>query len=312
MTAAMRTRSALKTGFFFALLAMAQVPAFAQETAAPEAAGSWFGGDWFNEQKINLLILTLIISVAILAFTFIAGRGKEFYIRRIAGVAAVEEAVGRATEMGKPVLFVAGNQDMDNVQTVAGLTILSSVARKTAEYETTLTVPTSRSIVMATAREIVKQSYQAAGRPELYNNDMVYYVTDEQFGYVAALDGLMLRDRPAACFYLGAFFAESLILAETGNSIGAIQVAGTAMPTQLPFFVAACDYTLIGEELFAASAYLSRDLRALGSLRGQDLGKALAMISIVIGVLLMTISTVSGGSLDGLSDAFRRLFALNF
>jgi hypothetical protein len=135
---------------------------------------------------------------------------------------------------------------------------------------------------------------------------MVYYVTDEQFGYVAALDGLMLRDRPAACFYLGAFFAESLILAETGNSIGAIQVAGTAQPTQLPFFVAACDYTLIGEELFAASAYLSHDLRALGSLRGQDVGKALAMIAISLGVVLATF----GGSV--LSAGFRRLFALNY
>jgi len=215
--------------------------------------------------------------------------------------------------MGKPVLFVAGNQDMDNVQTVAGLTILSSVAQKTAEYETTLVVPTSRSIVMATGREVVKQSYQAAGRPELYNDDMVYYVTDEQFGYVAALDGLMLRDRPAACFYLGAFFAESLILAETGNSIGAIQVAGTAMPTQLPFFVAACDYTLIGEELFAASAYLSKDLRMLGSLRGQDMGKALAMLAVLIGIVLTTAAALTGSpGIAAVSEGFRRLFAINF
>jgi hypothetical protein len=307
MSKANRWRHVLTAGL---VLLACQVPAaLAQEGAAPAAPAD----DWFNEQKINLLILTLIVSGAILAFTFIAGRGKEFYIRRIAGIAAVEEAVGRATEMGKPVLFVCGNQDMDNVQTVAGLTILSSVARKTAEYETTLTVPTSRSLVMATGREIVKQSYQAAGRPELFHDDIVYYVTDEQFGYVAALDGLMLRDRPAACFYLGAFFAESLILAETGNSIGAIQVAGTAQPTQLPFFVAACDYTLIGEELFAASAYLSRDLRMLGSLRGQDLGKALAMVAIVVGVLLMTFSSLTGSAaIGGLSEGFRRLFALNF
>lgn len=307
MSIANRWRHVLTAGLFILLACIATV-SMAQEGSAPPPAD-----DWFNEDKINLLVLTLIISGAILGFTLIAGRGKEFYIRRIAAIAAVEEAVGRATEMGKPVLFVAGNQDMDNVQTVAGLTILSSVARKTAEYETTLTVPTSRSLVMATAREVVKQSYQAAGRPELFHDDMVYYVTDEQFGYVAALDGLMLRDRPAACFYLGAFFAESLILAETGNSIGAIQVAGTAQPTQLPFFVAACDYTLIGEELFAASAYLSRDLRMLGSLRGQDLGKLLAMISIVIGVLLMTVSTLTRSSgLNGLAEGFRRLFALNF
>ncbi|MDZ4804433.1 MAG: DUF6754 domain-containing protein [Candidatus Eisenbacteria bacterium] len=267
---------------------------------------------WFNAGKVNLLVLTVIVSAAILIFTLQAGRGREFYIRKIAAITAVEEAVGRATEMGKTVLFVPGNQDMDNVQTVAGLTILSAVARKTAEYETSLTVPTSRSLVMATAREVVKQSYQAAGRPDLFRDDMVYYVTDEQFGYVAALDGFMLREKPAACFYLGAFFAESLVLAETGNSIGAIQVAGTAQPTQLPFFVAACDYTLIGEELFAASAYLSRDLRMLGSLRGQDVGKALAMFSIVVGCLLMTFGNFGGGGMASFAEGFRRMFALNF
>jgi hypothetical protein len=282
------------------LLPFMAAPAFAAEDV------------WFNPAKINLLILTAIVSAAILIFTFLAGRGREFYIRKIAAITAVEEAVGRATEMGKTVLFVPGNQDMDNVQTVAGLTILSSVARKTAEYETSLTVPTSRSLVMATGREVVKQSYQAAGRPDLFREDMVYYVTDEQFGYVAALDGFMLREKPAACFYLGAFFAESLVLAETGNSIGAIQVAGTAQPTQLPFFVAACDYTLIGEELFAASAYLSRDLRMLGSLRGQDVGKALAMISIVVGCLLMTLGGTMGGGMASFADGFKRLFALNF
>jgi hypothetical protein len=123
----------------------------------------------------------------------------------------------------------------------------------------------------------------------------------------------MLRERPAACFYLGAFFAESLILAETGNSIGAIQVAGTAQPTQLPFFVAACDYTLIGEELFAASAYLSRDLRMLGSLRGQDIGKGMGMLIIVIGAVITTAGVLSGSQdLQTLATGFRRLFALNF
>lgn len=300
-------RFAAQAPILIALLALgllAASPALAQVEAVQPG--------WFNSEKINLLILTSIVAAAILIFTFQAGRGREFYIRRIAAIAAVEEAVGRATEMGKTVLFVPGNQDMDNVQTVAGLTILSSVARKTAEYETSLTVPTARSLVMATAREVVKQSYQASGRPDLFREDMVYYVTDEQFGYVAALDGLMLRDKPAACFYLGAFFAESLILAETGNSIGAIQVAGTAQPTQLPFFVAACDYTLIGEELFAASAYLSRDLRALGSLRGQDLGKGLAMVSIVAGCLLLTAGALMGGGMASFAEGFRRLFALNY
>jgi len=144
---------------------------------------------------------------------------------------------------------------------------------------------------MTAARETIKASYMAAGRPDAYNDDMVSYVTDEQFGYVAAVDGIMVREKPATCFYLGAFFAESLILAETGNSVGAIQIAGTAMPAQLPFFVAACDFTLIGEELFAASAYLSNEPKQLGSLKGQDVGKAIALTVIVIGTIAATVGS---------------------
>ena len=89
---------------------------------------------------------------------------------------------------------------------------------------------------------------------------------------------------------MGTFYAESLILSETGNSIGAIQIAGTAMPSQLPFFVAACDYTLIGEELFAASAYLSREPKLLGSLKGQDIAKAVILIALIIGIILETLN----------------------
>ncbi|MBZ0266571.1 fibronectin type III domain-containing protein, partial [bacterium] len=233
---------------------------------------------WFRIDRLSILVLMLVVTIAIWLNILRAQSGKKLYIRKIAGMDAVQEAVGRATEMGQPVLYIAGIQDMDNVQTVAGLTILGSVSKMIAEYETSLLMPTSRSLVMSTARETVKESYLSAGRPDAFREDSIYYVTDEQFGFVAHVDGLMLRKKPATCFYFGAFFAESLILAETGNSIGAIQIAGTAMPTQLPFFVAACDYTLIGEELFAASAYLSQDDKMLGSLKGQDFGKAVAMV----------------------------------
>jgi hypothetical protein len=266
---------------------------------------------WFNRGRLNLMVIACVLVFAITYFTYLGAAGRDLYIRKIAGLEAVNEAVGRATEMGRPVLFIPGIQDMDNVQTVAGITILGNIAKRTATYETKLEVPVSRSIVMSTGRETVKQAYLEAGRPDLYMDDMVHYVTDEQFGYVAAVDGIMVRERPAACFYLGAFFAESLILAETGNSIGAIQVAGTAMPTQLPFFVAACDYTLIGEELFAASAYLSGDKKMMGSLKGQDAGKAIAMFFIVAGVGLATLAAITDNSgLLSASEWLRNLFRL--
>jgi hypothetical protein len=262
-----------------------EVGAGERRTASAPSATMRSKRNWFRPARLNQLFILSALFGAIGYFTYHASRGRQFYIRRIAGLEAVEEAVGRATEMGRSVLFIPGINDLDDVQTLAGLTILSQIAGKVAQYESKLDVPVARSLVMSTGRETVREAFLAAGRPDLYTDDLVHYITDEQFGYVAAVDGYMVREKPAACFYLGAFYAESLVLAETGNSIGAIQVAGTAMPTQLPFFVAACDYTLIGEELFAASAYLSKDARTIGSLRGQDIGKLIAMTGIVVGVV---------------------------
>ena len=249
--------------------------------------------EWFDRERLWLAAILALVCGAIILFIALARYGIKLRVRRIAGLEAVDEAVGRATEMGRAVLFVPGIQDMNEIQTIAGLTILSRVAHLTAEYDAPLEVPTTRSLVMTAAREAVQSAYLAAGRPDAYNEDAIHYVTDEQFGYVAYLAGHMVREKPAACFYLGSFFAESLILAETGNSIGAIQIAGTAQPAQLPFFVAACDYTLIGEEFFAASAYLSGDPNQLGSLKGQDVGKVIVAALLLLGCVLVTGAEVS-------------------
>ena len=241
---------------------------------------------WFNKDKVSLLILALLMTISIVYYIFSARSGKDLYIRKIGGLESMDESVGRATEMGRPILFIPGTLDLDDMQTIAGLTILRQLAQKAAEYDAKLIVPVCRSMVLSTAKEVVKEAYLKAGRPDAYDPNSVFYLTDDQFGYVAGVDGIIVREKPAANFFLGAFYAESLILAETGFSSGAIQTAGTAMPSQLPFFVVACDYTLIGEELFAASAYLSKDPHQLGSLKGQDFGKAIFIIVLAVGIIL--------------------------
>ena len=248
----------------------------------------------FNMSKAWLAIFMLMFGGLIAYFINVARTGKKLWVRPIAGLAAIDEAVGRATEMGRPVLFVTGIQDINEIQTLAGLTVLSRVAKTAAEYGAQIEVPTCRSLVMAAARETVEAAYLAAGRPDSYQPDRIHYLTDEQFAFVAGVTGYMVREEPAACIYMGGFYAESLILAETGNHIGAIQVAGTAMPSQLPFFVAACDYTLIGEEFFAASAYLSGDPLQIGSLKGQDYGKFISVLILVIGIFFATFASMSG------------------
>lgn len=266
----------------------------------PEAVAAPY---YFEASRGSTLAVILVLLVFVSYYTFQAQRGREMFIRRISGLSAIEDAVGRATEMGRGVLYVPGIMDMDDIQTIAGVTIMGHVARKTAEYDTDLYAPMTRSFVMSVAQEVVKQAYMEKGRVDAYRPDRINYLTDDQFGYVAGVGGIMMRDKPAACFYLGTFYAESLILAETGNSIGAIQIAGTAEPSQIPFFVAACDYTLIGEELFAASAYLSKNPREVGSLKGQDMVKVVIIAAIIIGTLLETIAATDYGQKIGFGTA---------
>jgi hypothetical protein len=246
---------------------------------------------WFNTGRTSVAVLSLLFFGLVLMFFWIARSGRELYVRRIPGIDAIEEAVGRATEMGRPVLYIPGIQDIDDIQTMASLVILESVSKLTAQYDTRIIVPTNYPVVMTLAQEMVKNGYLQAGRPEAYDEDSVRYVTTEQFAYVAAVNGIMLRDRPAANLFLGPFFAESLILAETGYSTRAIQVAGTANVHQLPFFVVACDYTLIGEELYAASAYLSKEPRLLSTLKGSDYMKVVLILIVLVGSVLESLGS---------------------
>jgi hypothetical protein len=209
-------------------------------------------------------------------------------LRRLPGIDAIEEAIARATEMGRPVLFIPGINDIDDIQTLAGLNILSHVAYIAAEYNTPLIVACRRSVVLTISEEVVKAASLAAGRPENYIPNNMRYLSDDQFAFTAGVNGIMLREQPASCIYQGCFYSESLILAETGYVSGAIQVAGTANVAQLPFFVAACDFTLIGEEFFAASAYLSRDPTVVASIEAADWLKMVYLVVIFAGVVLAT------------------------
>ncbi len=192
--------------------------------------------------------------------------------------------------MGRPILFVPGLGEASRVATIAAFTILGRVARKVAEYQTRIIVPNYDPVVMTICQEVVKEAYAAAGHPDAFDTKDVYFITQDQFPFTASVNGTMLREKPATNFYMGMFYAESLILAETGFASGSIQIAGTDQLIQIPFFVAACDYTLMGEELYAASAYLSREPQQLGTLKVQDWGKVGAIALMLIGSTLYLFS----------------------
>jgi len=241
---------------------------------------------WFDISTLPTLIFSIVSFLIVIGIIWLTKSGKKFKIREIPGLKAVEEAIGRATEMGAAILYTPGwGGDIQRPTTIASMNILSKVAEKTAEYDCRLLYPTHDPVIMTVAQEVVKEGYARAGYPERFKPDDIFYISSSQFGYAAAVDGIISRTKPASIFLLGTFEAESLILAETGNSIGAIQIAGTDSTIQLSFFIVACDYTLIGEELFAASGYLSGNDSILSSVKAQDILKILIALFVIIAII---------------------------
>ena len=213
-----------------------------------------------------------------------AKRGEHLFIRRIPGLNAIEEAVGRATEMGRPVLMVPGIGGLGPV-VVQALLIFSNIAKIAGKFANPILLCCADSAVYTVAQETIRDTYQTEGIIDRYDPDSVRFISDRQFAFAAGVSGLIIREKIAACFFMGDFFAEALIFAETANMAGAIQIASSTQQTQTPFFIASCDYVLIGDEFYAASAYISRQPILTGTITGQDWAKLSLIAIIALGVI---------------------------
>jgi hypothetical protein len=243
--------------------------------------------NWFNFSLLNNFIIMILFSGIMFWFISRAKKNKNLFLRQIAGLNAIEEAVGRATEMGRPIFYQTGASDLSDISTICATVILGKIAEKIAQYDTRLKVPHRDPIVMTVCQETVKEAYIKVGRPDAYQDDCNFYVTGDQFAFTAAVNGMIMREKPAASFLMGVYYAEALLLTECGSTTGAIQIAGTDSTDQLPFFIPTCDYTLIGEEYYAASAYLSREPILVGTLKAQDMAKLFILIAFAAGTVFV-------------------------
>jgi len=244
--------------------------------------------------KVSWTLITLVFSLVMLALLYLTSRKMYVpQIREHPGVHAIAEAVGRAAEMGRPVSFSPGTSSIYDAKyagdTAAALTLLNAVARESVKSGSKLIVGISQPTVLPVAQAIVKTAYSLEGKADEYvEGDTVRFYSPDQWGFASSYVGMMYRERVAANFLFGGHAAEALILAETGTTVGAMQVSGSTNVYQLPMFLVACDYTLIGEDQLAAAAYLSPDPAQKGIIFGQDIAKLICVALIVIGSVLLT------------------------
>lgn len=239
------------------------------------------------------ILATLVLAFIWLAMLYQIERGKKGHLPRIRAIPALnalEEAVGRAAEMGGKVMFVNGIGNLTSVsgpETVAGLAVLRYLSKLSAESGVEVVAPLTQAQVIPLAVDAMKSGYQEAGQPEAFREESIRYVSSSQWGLATSCMGIIGRENAVSNILVGAFAGECLAIISAGAEAGVFQIGGCGRnTTQMPWFVSMCDYSLIGEEVYAAGAYLSKDPIEVGSLVGQDYGKMLTAGLIILGYIM--------------------------
>jgi hypothetical protein len=286
--------------------------------SAPSAAAI-AGPSWVHRVRLPGLVAVAVLAAMFGILVIRARRGATPYIRPIPALAAIDDAVGRAAEMGRPVLYAPGLESVTSPVTVASVGILSRVAERAARLHTRIKVPNYDPLTYPVAQEIVRRAFAKVGRADEFQPDDVAYLTSRSFTYAAAVAGMMTRERTASNFFIGHFFSEYLILAETGVATGAVQIGGTDSVAQLPFFITTCDETMIGEEVFAAAALVGDDPVSRSTIKAHDWFKFLIIAFIALGAGLKLsldagalVSMLDGLGVDRVGDVAARISAALF
>jgi len=241
-----------------------------------------------NLQRGRGFELVFVIIVGILTYLFYryGKRGREWEIRPLEGLEAIFEGIGRGAEMGRPIMVLPGIGDLGDPQTLAGLTVFGELTQRGAEIGVTTLSCASSSNVIAASEAIARSSYTAAGKEDLYTTGKyIRWFGGDQFSYAVGTAGTILAEKPAMIVFLGYFLMDVVLDAETGARVGAVQIGGTL--GNLAYVAMFCDYLLIGEEIYAASASISKDKMAISTLAGQDWMKIISIGLMVVGVLFM-------------------------
>ena len=174
---------------------------------------------------------------------------------------------GRAVHVALGWGGIAGTTTADSL---AGIEMLRSVAAQMAPVGQTPIVTVADATLLPLAQTAVCHPYQQSqgglGRPAPDTR----WLAPAPAAYAGGVMGILGSENVGVATLVGSFGDEYLLLGEAGVRHHVEQVGGTSDPTVLPFVAATANESLLGEEIYAAGAYLAHKPWHLASLWAQD------------------------------------------
>lgn len=210
--------------------------------------------------------------------------------RPLPALDTVRSALARGAETGRPIHISPGGGTVGyrttTAETVVGLLAVERVAVEAARNGAPLLVSSGDAVAHLALRGSLPRTYRRAGQPQDYHSDNVQMLAhQDSTAYVTGVMTIYGRQQLEASQLVGSFGQEFLLCGEDGAQRGIPQVAGATSTAALPVMLLTTPDTLLGEEVFAAEAYLTDERIASARLRAQDALRFVVVIMIVGGFL---------------------------
>jgi hypothetical protein len=240
---------------------------------------------------VAVLLLTAI-SLLLWLYTWRARRGTRYPLRRIAAFETLRGFMDTIAERGKRVHLSVGTSGIGGEQTAAvhaGLTVLRYLAERGASLESSPVVTVADPVLLHVTQDALRRAHERMGHAAQYRATDVHLIAPDPAAYAIGAQQVIADPDVDANVMVGAFGDEYLLMAEAGAQRGIVQVAGANAVDVHPYMVATADRVLVGEEMFAAGAYLSGDPIQAASLRVQDVLRVAIAAVIVVGIVVKTL-----------------------
>ncbi len=241
-------------------------------------------------------LFTLVFVCLILFFAYFEKIRPNITLKSIQAFNRFQREVDLAVEAGKRLHIALGRgaiHDLQGGSAFIGLTVLDCCARAASNGDRPPVATSGDGVVAVLSQDTLQSTYRSLATEQRYDPTNARMTGLSPMAYAAGTMPTIHDEQVSANIFAGHFGSELGLLTEAGERSHSLSVAGSdSLPAQAVLY-ATSDEPLLGEELYAAGAYLGAGPIHTFSLNTQDIARWVLVLIIVIGAILKLIGIVA-------------------
>jgi hypothetical protein len=235
-------------------------------------------------------LLFILLCLGLILYYILSDHTRaKINLRSIQAFSHFRREVDLAVEAGKRLHISLGRGNINDLQggsAFIGLTILDRCARAASNSDRPPMTTSGDGVITILSQDTLQSTYRSLATEQRYDPTNARLTGLSPMAYAAGAMPTIHDEQISANIFAGHFGTEIALLTEAGERSRSLTVGGSDSIHAQAVLYATSDETLLGEELYAAGAYLGAGVAHSASLRAQDILRWVLIVAIVIGAIL--------------------------